>query len=206
MADKNPFLYRPQNKSKRKLSPLAITQAIVIGFVTLVLLYLFVITPNQVDGTSMHPTLQDDQWVLTNRLAQLAQSSPFLKNTLGEQYQAGDIIVISKPNLPNTIIKRIIAIPGDEIMIQGQQVYVNSQLLDEEYLPTGVTTRAGDFIESDQPYTVPEDSYVVLGDNRPDSLDSRDEQIGYIMTAEIVGKVIMRILPIDQLATTSQLN
>jgi signal peptidase I len=108
----------------------------------------------RVDGSSMEPTLSNQEFVLVNRLAyQIGQPA------------RGDIIVFSLPNNPEKeYIKRIIGLPGDRIEISGRQVIVNGEVQNETYI-------ADTPIYSGS-WTVPEGSLFVLGDNRNNSTDS----------------------------------
>ena len=107
----------------------------------------------RIDGSSMNPTLVDGQYLIVNNL------SYYLDDP-----QHGEIIVFQHPNNELNLIKRVIGIPGDQIEITNQEVKVNGILLDEPYInaPPGYNGT----------WTVPEDKYFVLGDNRNNSSDS----------------------------------
>lgn len=151
--------------------------AYVIGalvFVT-ILAILFIAKPLSffhVRGSSMNPTLHDNDLVLC-------------LNTKKIDY--GDIVAFKHEN--NSMIKRVIGKPGDEINIDSSgNVYRNGKLLEEEY----VRMKSLGGIEIKLPYIVPENSYFVLGDNRVDSLDSRLYTIGCIKEKDIVGKILFK--------------
>lgn len=94
---------------------------------------------------------------------------------------------------PNkSLIKRIIALPGDSIRIMQGQVFVNGELLIEPYL--GSSTSGEVDIQS-----LPENKYFVMGDNRANSLDSRSEGVGLISKEDIMGKILVRVLPMNKL-------
>ena len=109
----------------------------------------------RVDGFSMRPTLEDGEFVLVNRMSY----------RFGE-IKRGDIIVFHFPMNPREdLIKRVIGLPGDQIVIQDRQVYVNGSLLEEPYIA----------MEPDYngEWQVQEGMLFVLGDNRDHSGDSR---------------------------------
>ena len=96
------------------------------------------------------------------------------------------------------MIKRVIGLPGDTIEIKDNVLYVNGNIYEEEYLDEGLDYP--DFFLSDLGYdTIPEDMYLVLGDNREDSLDSRE--IGLISKDNINGKIVLRIWPLNKIST-----
>ena len=96
-----------------------------------------------------------------------------------------------KNNKNKKIVKRIIGLPNDHVVIKDGYVYVNDKKLDEEYLDNFYTMGNIDVI-------VPNDEIFVLGDNRSNSRDSRDSSIGTIEISDIIGKVAIRILPINK--------
>ena len=94
-------------------------------------------------------------------------------------------------------IKRIIGIPGDRIMVKNNQVYLNSQLLDENFLPNDFVTKPGDFAVEGVEVVVPEGQYLCFGDNRPNSRDGRE--FGPIDRSLIVGKAFLKYWPISSI-------
>lgn len=109
----------------------------------------------RIEGSSMEPTLQEGQYLIVNRL------SYFL-----DEPERGDIIVLHFPNdRSRDFIKRIIGLPGDTVAISNGEVRVNGALIDEPYIK--------DPSPNNQTWTVPEDSFFVMGDNRRNSSDSR---------------------------------
>lgn len=132
--------------------------------------YRFVISSCIVEGDSMVPTLQPGTTKLVNRFIY------FFKKP-----QRGDIIVLSKTQVtPFYLIKRIIAVPGDQVHIKEHRVWINGEKLEEPYVK-GKTTPSLKVIE------LGKNEYFVLGDNREVSDDSRFW--GALNRKEIVGKV-----------------
>ena len=130
----------------------------------------------RVYGKSMEGTLDSGDIVVT------AKSS---------EYERGDIIAFYYNN--NILVKRIIAIQGNQVKIDDEgDVYVNNAKIDEPYLRQ--KTKGDTDIEF--PYTVPNGKLFVMGDNRALSLDSRNFSIGCIAEEQIVGKIVFRVWPL----------
>lgn len=133
----------------------------------------------RISGTSMSPTITSKDWVVS---------------TAQKEYTYGDIVAFYHKDV--IMIKRIIALPGDTVLIDiGGNVYVNGELVDEPYIKT---KSLGD-PEVDFPHIVHPESYFVLGDNREDSIDSRNISIRDIKSTDIVGKVSYSIIPFKKL-------
>jgi signal peptidase I len=114
--------------------------------------------------------------------------------------QRTDIVVFNPPFAGPVLIKRIIGMPGDEVSLRDGAVYINGEALDEPY----VRTVGGEAVPSEpfdnglpwslqKPYTVPADSYFVMGDNRIDSGDSRE--FGPVRRGQLVGNAFARYWP-----------
>lgn len=127
----------------------------------------------RVQSDSMAPGLRDGQLVLTIR--------PRRKH----RFRRGAIVAVDSREVRQRIVKRIIGLPGDHLRLDGNQVWVNGHLLDEPYA-SPATHRAI--------FVVPAGHYVLLGDNRHASSDSRSWRHPYVSRLEIVG-VLVRFLP-----------
>lgn len=158
-------------------------QTLVVFGAIFALIYLFVAQPHKVSGSSMYPTFYNGDYILTDKLTY----------RLGPP-KHGDVIVLENPkDESQDFIKRIIGVPGDSIMIQNNQVYLNRKPLDENYLPSGTVTQGGAFLPEGTTYTLGQDQYFVMGDNRSHSSDSREW--GTVTRKEIVGKTFFRYFP-----------
>lgn len=172
------------NEKQRKRNTVALEWLVTVlfSFVAVLVILVFFVRMVQVDGRSMEPTLQDGERVV-------AQSIFF-------KVKRGDIVVIdSYTGYGKPIVKRVIGVAGDTIDIDflTGEVYVNEQLLQEDYIAAPTTQQ----YDVTFPLEVPENHVFLLGDNRPVSKDSRDEEIGCIDKRDILGKVFFRIYPFD---------
>lgn len=159
---------------------------IVIALV-IVLVITAVVKPTIVKEHSMEPTLYENNYLLINKLAYKT----------GDEKQ-GDIIVFKsglqdEKGNSKLLIKRIIGLPGDEVTVKDGNVFINGIQLHEEYLNDGITT--GEVID----YTVPEDHFFVMGDNRLVSIDSRDPSVGCVSEDAILGKAFVRLYPFSEI-------
>lgn len=142
----------------------------------------FVIINAHIPSTSMVPTLKVDDRLIGFRLAYLF-SEP----------QRGDVIIFrhsfAEDLEEEILVKRIIGVPGDTIRIDSGYVFVNGELLEEDYLaePMNVLTAAE--------FTVPKDSYFVMGDNRNVSYDSRMWSNTYVSRDEIIARAVFKYYP-----------
>lgn len=155
---------------------------LIISLAISAFIIVFLYQPVKVEGTSMMPSLEDQERIFVNKFVYRL-----------EPIERGDIVVFRYPRDPSkSYIKRVIGTAGDHIRIESGQVYVNGQPLDEDYVPPAYAdTRS-------YPDTlVPPDSYFVLGDHRSMSNDSRD--FGPVNQSYIYGKAVFGYWPMDKL-------
>jgi len=143
---------------------------------------IFLYQPVKVEGTSMMPSLEDQERIFVNKFVYRL-----------EPIQRGDIVVFRYPHDPSkSFIKRVIGIAGDHIRIAGGRVFVNGGPLEEDYVPSAY--------EDERSYpemVVPPNSYFVLGDHRSLSNDSRD--FGPVNQSFIYGKAVFGYWPMDRM-------
>lgn len=150
-------------------------------------IYLFVAQFHKVSGSSMVPTLHTGDYLITEKLSYRFRDP-----------KHGEIIVLKNPrDESQDFIKRIIAVPGDTLQIINDVVYLNGQILSENYLPRGTPTHSGAFVTEDSQIKVASNQYFVFGDNREHSSDSREW--GPVTKEEIVGRAYFRYYPIPDI-------
>jgi len=148
-----------------------------------IVVYLFILTPNQVKGASMEPTFQSGDYILTSRVTYKMRTP-----------QRGDVIVFKSPkNSDIEYIKRIVALPKDKLVVENGNVFVNDKLIQENYISAQTNLWDGGFVKEAVPLYVPEDEIFVMGDNRPRSSDSRE--FGPVPESSIIGQVFYRYFP-----------
>lgn len=163
-------------------------ETIVIALAIFVVVYQFLFQPHQVKGSSMEDNFHDGEYLLTDKVSYRFKTP-----------QRDDVIVFKAPqNEDFDYIKRIIAMPGEQIMIDNNQIFVNGALVNESgYLDADVVTRPGLFLKEDIPVTIPPNAYFVMGDNRTNSSDSRDW--GFVPSENLVGKAWVKYWPINEM-------
>ena len=143
---------------------------------------IFLYQPVKVEGTSMMPTLEDQERVFINKFVYRL-----------EAIHRGDVVVFRYPrDTSKSYIKRVIAIPGDRVRIEDGLVYVNNRRLSEEYVP-----QMYEDVRSYSETVVPQHFYFVLGDHRNLSNDSRD--FGPVDESYIYGKAVFGYWPFAKL-------
>ena len=149
---------------------------IIIPVVVVYILCTYVILLGDVKSGSMEPSVMTGDYIVVNRLA-YSDTKP----------KRGDIISFYSFEEKMILLKRIIGLPGETISFQKGYVYIDGNLLEEDYLQDGVMTYDEDS------YEVPKDSYFLMGDNRENSIDARDWGVPFILEDNIYGKLAFDI-------------
>jgi signal peptidase I len=166
----------------RKLAISVWLRDLVISLAISGFIIIFVYQPVKVEGTSMMPSLEDQERIFVNKFVYRL-----------EPIERGDVVVFRYPRDPSkSFIKRVIGLAGDRIRINNGQVWVNGKQLSEEYVP-----RAYEDLRSYAEMVVPAGSYFVLGDHRSLSNDSRD--FGPVGESYIYGKAVFGYWPMDKM-------
>jgi len=178
-------MIRPGAKSRWVGSLYEMAEVLSSAVLCIAVLFTFVLRFAGVIGSSMTPTLQNGEWLaVTASLPQPAR---------------GDIVIIS-PRINATqkpLVKRVVAVAGDEINLANGHVLVNGVIIDEPYLPEGLKTEPANDFQSDLQYParVPAGRVFVMGDNRGGSIDSRFNDVGFVRVDDILGRVSFRVKP-----------
>jgi signal peptidase I len=181
---------------------------IIVGIV--VAIRTFLVSPFQVDGPSMNNTLEDNQYIIINKLAYYIGSP-----------KRGDVVVFkAKQTNEKYYVKRVLGVGGDEVILRGGDVFIKTPdsefevKIEEAYLAEDNLGRtyqrhpnSGNTTE--KRYQVPSDQYFLMGDNRQGSLDSRsfkDEngaEVPFIAENDIKGRVWFVALPVTKIHALS---
>ena len=157
---------------------------LMLALIILVLVIQFVYRPVKVEGTSMMPSLEDQDRIFINKFIY-----QFGMGEIGR----GDTVVFSYPGDPSkSYIKRVIGLPGDRVAIDEGAVSVNGNRLEERYVPAAFRDS-----QSVNETVVPSDCYYVLGDHRSSSNDSR--AWGPVHRRHIYGKAVFVYWPLDKM-------
>jgi signal peptidase I len=172
----------PAPKPSRRGSVHSWVRDLVVSIAVSTFIIIFLYQPVRVEGTSMLPMLEDQDRLFINKLAY----------RVGDIHR-GDVVVFLYPHdHEKSYIKRVIALPGDDLRIDHGRVYVNGQQLAEKYVPQQFAD------ERSQPeMIVPENEYFVMGDHRSISSDSRD--FGPVERDLIYGKAAFVYWPMEQM-------
>ena len=173
---------------------LDIIETVVIALSIFLIVYLFLMQPHQVNGDSMFPNFHDGEYLLTDKISYKFKTP-----------KRGDVVVFRAPPQAQCpegagcdFIKRVIGLPGDTVEVRNDKVYVNGKELSESYINSGVLTKPGAFT-ANGPVVVPQGQYMVFGDNRMHSSDSRTW--GAVEMGNIVGHVFFRYWPLSEMGT-----
>ncbi|OGE32140.1 signal peptidase I [Candidatus Daviesbacteria bacterium RIFCSPHIGHO2_01_FULL_44_29] len=158
-------------------------QTLAVCLVVGIVIYWQIAQPHKVSGLSMFPTFHNNDYIITNKIGYKFN-----------QPKRGDIVVLTNPrDLSEAFIKRIIGLPEDRVKVQEGHVYINGEKLVESYLASTSSTPPGAFLTEGSEVFVPEGSFIVLGDNRTASSDSREW--GFVPRQDIIGQVFLRYWP-----------
>lgn len=163
-------------------------------YLTLILLCVFwvpehVVQRTKVDGSSMESTFSDEESLLVEKVS--------YHFTDPSRY---DIVVFYPEGRDSDeyFVKRIYGLPGETVQIIGKRIYINGEMISDDYAKDGIMDEAGIAAE---PVKLAEDEYFVLGDNRTVSRDSRDPTVGPVKKENIDGHVVLRIWPLNKFGT-----
>lgn len=161
-------------------------ESVVGSVVVILVLYMFVALPEVVWGASMEPNFHTGERILVDRVTKYF-----------EPFQRGEIVVLRPEGLDKHFIKRVVGLPGDILKIYDCEVYVSRDdkkyKLDEFYLRSNSCTAGGTKVKDGRAVKIEEGNYLLLGDNREVSLDSRS--LGLVKKEDIIGRVVFRFWP-----------
>ncbi len=174
-----------QDSGTRKIGTfIEMAEVLSSAVLCIAILFTFVLRFAGVIGSSMFPTLKNGEWLAVTYIFQKPEH--------------GDIVIISSHNgYHKPLVKRVIAVAGDEIDIVDSKVVLNGKVLDEPYLEPDVETFPASEGQSSVTYParVPAGTVFVMGDNRTGSADSRVKDVGFVREDDLLGKVSFRANP-----------
>jgi signal peptidase I len=178
-----PIEQRPLPVRPRGLNFLSVwLRDLVISLAIAAFIVIFLYQPVKVEGTSMMPSLDDQERIFVNKFVYRI-----------EAIQRGDIIVFRYPGDPSkSFIKRVIGVGGDRVRIYKGLTYVNGKPIREDYVPSSFMDEQS-YLE----ITVPQNSYFVMGDHRNVSKDSR--VFGPVKSSLIYGKAVFGYWPMEKM-------
>lgn len=173
-----------KNQHKKRPSIRKILGISLLGVCALLpLIFVLVTKPLVIAGSSMMPTLLDEQSIFVNKVAYWL-----------DEPERGEIVAVRYPTDPrHTLITRIVAFPNDLVEVRDGQLFINDKLVDEPYVKESINDSGN--------WTVPVGEVFVLGDNRNNSADSRT--FGGVPIELIIGRVWLVYAPIDQIQRIS---
>lgn len=178
-------LIAPEKEGRKPSDSLyEMAEVLASAVLCIVILFTFVVRFAGVVGSSMFPTLKNGEWLAV---------SAYVKEPA-----RGDIVIISpSTGVHEPLVKRVIALPGDEVDIANGRVFINGEAIEEAYLQPDVETYPGSEMQSsvEYPVQIPANHVFVMGDNRTGSSDSRVDIVGFIRVDDLLGNVIFRIKP-----------
>jgi len=180
----------------KKLSAffLDILEVVVFAIAIFLFIYLLVLQPHKIKGDSMQPNFPNGEYLLTDKVTYRFR-----------QPERGEVIVFEAPGANGEeFIKRIIALPGESIYLKGGKVYINAGQLIEPYLAGSIHTSASTFLKEEKEIVVPEGHYLVMGDNRPASSDSRTW--GFVAKDKITGRAWIIYWPPPKVGLVARIN
>ena len=158
-------------------------QRLGLAFFIVLLCRLFVVDTLEVKGESMSPALHSGETMLLNKVAY----------RFGEP-QRGDVVICRYPGLQDNFVKRIIALPGERVSVKNHTLYIDDQPVQENYILEQMANSMTEVI-------VPDGCYFVMGDNRNDSKDSRDNRVGALEKKALLAKVTAVSWPLPEWRT-----
>lgn len=171
-----------EEKVEKKEDWRDVLRFIIISLLIVIPIRMYIAKPFIVDGLSMFPTFHNGDYLIVDQISYLTGSP-----------SRGDVVVLKPPiDESKYFIKRLIGLPGDTVSINGSEVKISNKehplgvIIDEPY----VENKGND---NNLLFTVPEDQYFVMGDNRTASYDSRNW--GFLPKKDMVGRALVRLYP-----------
>lgn len=158
----------------------------IIFIIVILFIAVYIVGLQQVVGPSMSPNFKNGDILILDKVVYRFFD-----------IKRGDVVCLNYSD-SKYLIKRVIGLPGEHIEYNNNELYINGEKIDEKYIDSSVIT--DDFSLKELNYDkIPDNMYLVLGDNRQNSQDSRDPKVGLISKNDIIGKARFRIWPINKI-------
>lgn len=183
-------------------------EVIKIIFMAMVLAVVIVqfIRPTRVDGLSMYPTLENNDYLVINRISRYTgvkrgqivvfdSTLPVSNGSVKKKSEVQKVIdfILQDDSSTKDLVKRVIAVGGDHLVIKNGVVTVNGKVLKEPYVIPG------NYTDGNINMVIPKGEIFCMGDNRMRSFDSRYQEVGCIPENRIIGTVMVRLLPLNNM-------
>ena len=156
-----------------------------------IVVYLFIMQPNQVKGASMEPSFNSGDYIFTSKVTYKFRP-----------LQRGDVVVFKSPRNPDIeYIKRVVGLPGDRVKVANNNVYVNGIIVNEPYISAKTELWDGGYLRENDELLIHNGEVFVMGDNRPRSSDSRE--FGPVPVESVIGQVFFRYYPPQKIGPVS---
>lgn len=168
-----------------------ILQTVVLAGAAFAIIYIFAAQLHEVQGDSMENNFFNGEYILTEKISYKFKDP-----------KRGEVVIFRAPDKPDKdYIKRVIGLPGEKMQIVNGNIYINGAGLEENYEPINLRISAGNFLREGKVFTIPPDSFFVMGDNRAHSSDSRE--FGPVLKEAIIGRAFFRFWPLSRIGIIS---
>lgn len=180
--------------NKLKYFFLDVIEVLVFAIAIFLFIYLLVLQPHKIKGASMEPSFPNGQYLLTDKVTYRFREP-----------DRGDVVVFEAPaSAEEEFIKRIIALPGETISLNNGAILINDLKLDESYIAANLATSGSSFLQEGVRVEIPSEHYLVLGDNRPFSSDSR--AWGFVSKDKITGRAWLIYWPLSDIGVVDDVS
>lgn len=188
---------KEEKDKKRKIIYIILELCIYIGIIYSVMNVVpkYVLERTEVSGCSMEDTLHNKEQIYINKLAYNVSNPKRFDIIVFYHFFDSEYQNPSDADSYDYYVKRVIGLPGETVQIVGGEIYINGEVLEENYGKNPIRYSG----VASEPFTLDEGEYFVLGDNRESSQDSRYSVVGNVQKKDIVGKACFRIWPLQKI-------
>lgn len=189
---------KPEKSKKQRIRSIVceLLLYLCVGISCYLIIPRYIIQRTMVSGPSMESSLQNGDSILVEKLSYRFSQPKRFDTIVFYHFENEDYQNTEDPDAYDFYIKRIIGLPGETVQIVGEDIYINGEILEEDYGKDPITYQG----IAAEPITLDDDQYFVLGDNREVSQDSRYEVVGAVSREFIVGKACLRVYPFDKIS------